>query len=68
MKSRRDRKQLEIEFAGGAGAKIEDTALQCILRVVRLPAADDLILLSAIREAILDSWEAGWEASRGDAD
>lgn len=51
----------------GQALRIEDCVLRSILSALRHVGEDSqLKIVAAIREAMLASWEAGWDAATGE--
>jgi len=63
----RDGEWLYKQWRDGKGAKVEDEAVRKIYEWL-LPKNIDIHfgIVGAIRDALLEGWDAGWEAAGGD--
>lgn len=69
MKTERDGEWEWKQWASGQGAKVEDTTLRRIAaRAGGFTAEEWLSVVAAVRDAILEGWDAGWAAAGGDED
>lgn len=67
--SQRDGEYLWKQWRDQLGDKVEDTALRLIAAKSTGFAVEEwMSVVCAVRDAILESWMAGWKAAGGDDD